>query len=429
MRGAAATDELIGSGTPDADLAPEKLHEIVESALSKIAPGEKVLAIVPDKTRDDNTDLLFPFAFEFLRERKVERFDVLVAQGTHAPMSEAAKRSKLGIGDGRTIPEIGTVLDHRWNDESELMKIGELSVEHVSNITGGLIHDPIDIRINKLLAPGLYDHVLIFGSTSPHEVAGFSGGAKYFFPGVSGRELTNATHWLGALAGIENTIGRIETPVRRLIEAAAEFVTANVICFTTAVTRTAENRLQTHALFAGDIRKSFRAAAAVSAQVHIKHTGRTYRRVIAILDERYDELWLGGKASYKLGAIIEDGGELIIYAPHLSCFSNTHGHLIEKYGYGGISRMKQLVADSAELRDNLCVAAHLAHVVYAERMVRPECFTTKYTIRLASQIERTACEKVNLGYLDPEEFDMRDYENDDDALIVTNAGRDLYVTN
>lgn len=420
-------EKIFGSGSPDADLSPDALRRIIEDALSEISPGEKVLAIVPDKTRDDNTDVLFPFAVEILTERKVERFDALIAQGTHVQMTAPEKCSKLGVGDGKTIPGLGKVFDHRWDDENELVQIGELTAERVAEITGGIFSEAIRVTINRLLAPGNYDHVLIFGATVPHEVAGFAGGAKYFFPGVSGRELTNTTHWLGALAGIENTIGRIETPTRNLIEAAAEFVTANVICFTSVVVREGDDRLRVCALFAGDARQSLRKAAAISSSVHIKYTGRRYRRVVAILDEHYDELWVGGKASYKLGSIIEPGGELIIYAPQLYCFSNTHGETIERYGYGEISRIKRLVAESGELRENLCVAAHLAHVAFASRKDETGAVVQKYGITLASKIDEATCRRVNLGYLDPNDFRREDYESDPDTLIVERAGRDLYL--
>ena len=419
--------EIIGRGSPDADLSAEELRSIVEDALEPIAAGARVLAIVPDKTRDDNTDVLFPFAAEYLREKRVESFDVLVAQGTHVPMTAGEKRLKLGIGDGVTVSDIGTVFDHHWNNPDELIRIGELSAERVAELTGGYYQKSIPLTINRLLAPGVYDVVVIFGATVPHEVAGFAAGAKYFFPGVAGPELTHATHWLGAMAGIENTIGNIETPTRNLIEAAADLISAEVICFTTVVTRDENDRLRTHAMFAGDFRQSLRQAAEISRQVHIKYTGRKYRRVIAILDEHYDELWVGGKASYKLGGIIEPGGELIIYAPQLRCLSETHGELIEQYGYGVIERMQELVAESGELEKNLCVAAHLAHVAFAGRHDEGGRVVPRFTITLASQIDEATCRRVNLGYLDYRDFRTEDYEDDPDTLIVDRAGRDLYL--
>ena len=419
--------DLVGFGSPDADLSAEELRRIVEDAIVRIGPGARVLAIVPDKTRDDNTDILFPFATEFLKSKAVEKLDVLIAQGTHISMTAAEKQAKIGFGDGEKISDLGRVYDHNWSSRDALVQIGELGVEQVKAITNGLYEKPIALTINKLLAPGNYDHVLIFGATVPHEVAGFAGAAKYFFPGVAGPELTHATHWLGALAGIENTIGRIETPTRHLIEAAADFVDAQVIAFTTVVTRDDDDRLRTHGLFAGDFRASLRAGAEISKVVHIKYTGRKYRRVVALLDEHYDELWVGGKASYKLGGIIKDGGELIIYAPQMRCISETHGEIIERYGYAAIEKMQELVAESGELEENLCVAAHLAHVAYAGRHDEHGNIVPRFNITLASQIDEATCRRVNLGYMDFRTFRREDYENDQDTLIVERAGRDLYL--
>ena len=417
----------VGKGAPELDLSPEELRAIIEQALLTVGPEARVLAIIPDKTRDDNTDLLFPFAAEILAERNVAQFDALVAQGTHMPMTEAEKRAKIGLQDGAQAPGLGHIYDHQWNRPEELVNIGELNAERVRELTGGLITEAVSVNLNRLLGPGIYDTVLIFGATVPHEVAGFAGGAKYFFPGVAGPDLTHATHWLGALASIENVIGRVETPTRHMIEAAADFVPARVISLNTVVTRDDENRLRTHALFAGDVREAFRRAADVSRQVHIKYTDRKYRRVVALLDEHYDELWVGGKASYKLGGIIEEGGELIIYAPHLTAISETHGLLIEKYGYAPLDKVREMVALSTELQANLAVAAHLAHVSYAGQRDETGRVVPRYRITMASALDEAMCRRVNLGFLDHRRFRREDYEADPDTLIVERAGRDLYL--
>ena len=417
----------VGKGAADLDLSPEELRAIVEQALLTVGPGARVLAIVPDKTRDDNTDLLFPFAAEILKERGAEQFDALVAQGTHMPMTEEEKRSKVGLGEGASLPLLGSIFDHQWNRPEELVDLGELSAERVSELTGGLINEAVKVNLNRLLAPGVYDTVLIFGATVPHEVAGFAGGAKYFFPGVAGPDLTHATHWLGALASIERVIGRVETPTRHMIEAAAALVPARIISINSVVTRGDDERLRTHALFCGDVREAFRRAAEVSRQVHIKYTGRKYKRVVALLDEHYDELWVGGKASYKLGGIIEEGGELIIYAPHLRAISETHGLLIEKYGYAPIDRVREMVALSTELRSNLAVAAHLAHVSYAGSRDETGKVIPRYTITMASALDEATCRRVNLGFMDHREFRREDYDSDPDTLVVERAGRDLYL--
>jgi hypothetical protein len=343
-------------------------------------------------------------------------------------MNEAEKLSKIGAKSFSDFPNLQNIFDHEWNNPEQLITIGELSREKVRKITGNLFDRPIPLTINRLLVPGNYDTVLIFGATVPHEVAGFAGGAKYFFPGVAGAELTHATHWLAALATIETIIGRIETPTRHLIEAAADFISAEVISFTSVVSRTEENRLQTHAVFAGDFRLALRRSAEVSRQIHIKYTGRKYKRVVALLDEHYKELWLGGKASYRLGAVIEEAGELIIYAPHLTCISETHGEFIERFGgYAPLENVKELVAQSGELQANLCVAAHLTQVAYAGRKTESGETVPRYKITLASQIDAETCRRVNLRFMDYQNFRLADYEDDADTLIVERAGRDLYL--
>jgi nickel-dependent lactate racemase len=397
------------------------LARTVHQALDVIKQGARVLAIIPDKTRDDNTDLLFPIAAEFLARRGVASFDVLVAQGTHPPMSREQKLAKIGVADFE-----GRLFDHRWDQPEELVTLGELSAAMVHELTGGLIEQAVPVSVNKLLAPGVYDVVVVFGATVPHEVAGFAGGAKYFFPGVAGPELTHTTHWLGALAGIENIIGEVETPTRKLIEAAADLISAHVISINSVVSREENGELVTYALFAGEIRDAFRRAADASRRVHIRYTGRKYQRVVALLDPHYDEMWVGGKASYKLGAIVEDGGELIIYAPHLTKLSETHGALIEKYGYAPLESVRDMLGASAELRENLCIAAHLAHVAYAGRTDEHGRVVPRYRITMATGLDEETCRRVNLGYVDHRTLDLDNLRSQSDTLVVKDAGRDLY---
>ena len=419
---------MTGSGiaAPGAGiLTPADLRDTVRNALGGVRPGARVLAVIPDKTRDDNTELLFPMIAEELAARGASTFDALIAQGTHPPMSDTEKRGKIGAGTA-PMPLLGTVFDHHWDDPAELLTLGTLSRAQISSLTDGLMAEDVPVQLNARLAPGRYGLVLVVGAVVPHEVAGFAGGAKYFFPGVAGPELTHLTHWLGALATIERVIGRVETPTRHVIEAAAAMITTPVIGFTSVSTRT-DAGLRTHALFAGGLRETVRQAAEVSAQVHVRHAGRRYRRVVALLDEHYDEMWVGGKASYKLGAIVEDGGELVIYAPHLKGISTTHGRLIEKYGYAPLEQVREMVEGSDELRANLCVAAHLAHVSYAGRVGQDGRIEPRYRITLASSIPEQICRRVNLGYMPYQSLDIEAERRDPDVLVVEHAGRDLYL--
>ena len=322
---------LVGKGSASSVLNAEDFRDIAEQALEAVSADAKVLAVIPDTSRDDSTHVLFPIIDKILRSKGVQRFDALVAQGTHPPISESEKLEKIGLESFD-----GKIFDHEWDKQDQLTNIGRLDADVVAKASCGEFAKSIELTINKLILD--YDLILILGATVPHEVAGFSGGAKYFFPGISGAELTNATHWIGALAGIEKIIGRIETPTRHLIEQAADHINAEIINFSSSVSRNSGSELVTHALFAGDLRLSFREAAEVSREINVKFIDRKYKRVIAVLDKHYTDLWTGGKASYKLGGIIEDGGELVIYAPHLTKISETHGGAIEKFGYAADSK-------------------------------------------------------------------------------------------
>ena len=422
----AQSSKVIGGGHANANLSAAELRDILSQALSTVAPGASVIAIVADRTRDDNTDVLFPLVSQIMADRGLAKLDVLIAQGTHPPMSEADKRAKIGADGRNETPFVGHIFDHEWADSRQLATIGALRGDFVCQLSGGLLNTPIEVKINRLLGGRFYDTVLLFSTTMPHEVAGFSGGAKYFFPGISGPELTHLTHWLGALAGIEATIGRVETPTRHMFEAAADFVPARVISLNSVVTRH-EGRLRTHALFCGDFRGAMRRAAEISRPVHIRYTGRKYMRVVALLDSHYDDLWVGGKASYRLGPVIAEGGSLIIYGPQLRTISKSHGDLIIRYGYAPLEKIRELVARSEELQKNLCVAAHLAHVSFASRRLPDGGIAPRYSITLASGVDSETCEKVNLAYMNPDTFRLSDYDSDPDTLVVPQAGRDLYL--
>ena len=397
------------------------LTRTVHQALDVVKPRARVLAIIPDKTRDDNTDFLFPIAAEFLTRRRVAAFDVLVAQGTHPPMSEAQKLAKIGM-----TSFAGRLFDHRWDQPEELITLGELSAATVRELTGGLIEQAVPVSVNKLLAPGVYDTIVVFGATVPHEVAGFAGGAKYFFPGVAGPELTHTTHWLGALAGIEKIIGEVETPTRKLIEAAADLISADVVSMNSVVSRNESGELVTYACsearFAkrfGVRRKSAGRCTSVTRAASIKPWSRCSIRTTT-------RCGLAAKRVTSWGAIVEDGGELIIYAPHLTKLSETHGALIEKYGYAPLESVRDMLGASPELRENLCIAAHLAHVAYAGRIDDDGRIVPRYRITMATGLDEETCRRVNLGYLDHHALDLESLSSQPDTLLVKDAGRDLY---
>src|SRR5690349_2014952 len=168
---------LVGEGSSAASLDVGQFRQIAADALRSIRPGARVLAVVSDRTRDDNTDLLFPVVSQELARLGASQFDALIAQGTHPAMRDEHKREKIGAGRA-DIPLLGQIFDHHWDRASELATIGTLAGNEVSALTDGLIDEPIPVTINARLASGAYDAILVMGATVPHEVAGFAGAAK-----------------------------------------------------------------------------------------------------------------------------------------------------------------------------------------------------------------------------------------------------------
>ncbi|MFW5771929.1 MAG: lactate racemase domain-containing protein [Phototrophicaceae bacterium] len=207
-------------------LTPEQVRQTLNDGLAGRFAGARVLVLIPDHTRTVPLPLLFRLLVETLRDTR--QLDFMVALGTHPALSEDSLNRLVGISaDQRatTYRHIG-LLNHDWANPEALAHIGTLEKAQIQAIAGDLWHpslgDDTPVRINRRIFD--YDQVLIVGPTFPHEVVGFSGGAKYLFPGISGAEMINTTHWLGALATILNTIGIKDTPVRAMIHAAAEHV-------------------------------------------------------------------------------------------------------------------------------------------------------------------------------------------------------------
>ncbi|NMC54542.1 MAG: DUF2088 domain-containing protein [Chloroflexi bacterium] len=403
-------------------LTEDEIRSALFLNLEKRFSGQRVLVLIPDHTRSMPLPLLFRGLAEALRD--VRKLDFMVALGTHAPLSEESLNQLVGISAEERrarSAQIG-LFNHAWDDPSALVSIGAIEKDEMRRLAGADWHaslpERVEIRINQ--AALSYDHILILGPTFPHEVAGFSGGAKYLFPGISGPEMINATHWLGALAGVLKTIGVKDTPVRAMIHAGAQKVRAPI----TLIAAVVENQALS-GLFIGDYRSAWSAAADLSAQRHIRWCGRTYQRVLSCAQPIYDELWTGAKAMYKLEPVVAPGGELIIYAPHLDTVSRVHGKYIYEIGYHTLPYFLQQWQRFKHVP--LGVLAHSTHVRGAGSM---ENGIEKANIRvtLASKIPAEDCARLNLGYLDPASIRVADWQNreEEGILYVPHAGEILY---
>ncbi|MBE3037431.1 MAG: DUF2088 domain-containing protein, partial [Chloroflexi bacterium] len=320
--------EVIGFGLTDGFLTGDEVDMILADSLAKLPlDGQRVLVLIPDATRTMPLHLFFSLLTVRLLGR-VRALDFMVALGTHPPLDEEALLRLVGLTPEQKAASYPNVnlFNHAWKDPQALVTLGTIPADEIARLIPAeiagvgaqrLVMD-VPVRLNRRILD--YDHLLICGPVFPHEVVGFSGGNKYFFPGIAGSDIIDFTHWLGALITSRRTIGVKDTPMRRVIDRAAAMIPRprHALCSVVTTEGIA-------GLFCGVPEAAWSAAADLSAQRHIHWCDRPYRRALAVLPRMYDELWVGAKGMYKLEPVIADGGELIIYAPHLKRVSAVHG--------------------------------------------------------------------------------------------------------
>jgi nickel-dependent lactate racemase len=405
-----------------AHLSPEAIRETLNDGLAGRFAGRKVLVLVPDHTRTVPLPALFRLLVDLLRE--AETLDFMVALGTHPPLSERELQKLVGITAEERRAAFAHVglFNHAWDQPGELVQVATLARDQVQAIAGDVWHPSLggDVPVNINRRIYAYEHVLILGPTFPHEVVGFSGGAKYLFPGISGPEMINVSHWLGALKGVRRTIGIQDTPVRELVHAAAAHVTTPVTLIALVVVGEG-----LAGMFVGDLYEAWRAAADLSAERHILWFDRPFRKVLSWAPPMYDELWTGAKAMYKLDPVVADGGEVVIYAPHLDRVSRVHGDHIYEIGY---HVLPYFLAQWQRFRHiPLGVLAHSTHVrgdgSYADGVEQ-----ARVQVTLSSRIPPEDCHRLALGYLDPARVDPEEWQGREaeGVLYVPKAGEMLY---
>jgi len=382
--------------------------------------GKRVLLIVPDHTRTAPVGLLFKTLHAQLGDA-VSRLDVMIALGTHPPLNEEAICQRLEISLDERRAAYGRVgfFNHEWNNPAALREIGTLAAAEVAQLTGGLFAMDVPVEVNKRIFD--YDQVIIVGPVFPHEVVGFSGGNKYLFPGVGGPRILNFFHWLGGVVTNPMIIGNKWTPVRRVVDRAGSLVTVPKLCFCMVVAP--DKSLA--GLFVGAPESAWDGASDLSKQLHITYKDRPFHTILSCCPPMYDELWVAGKCMYKLEPVLADGGELIIYAPHLNVVSLSHGKVILEIGYH--CRDYFLKQWDKFKHHPWGVMAHCTHVyglgTYANGVETPRARVT-----LASQIPESVCKQINLGYRDPRGIRPEDFTNREaeGLLLVPKAGEMLY---
>lgn len=402
-------------------LSPTEVSSRVHSFLASLSLDKKrVLLVVPDSTRTAPIGPMFRAIFAALNER-TSALDVMIALGTHPPMSDEQINARLEISSHERVTTFAGVgcFNHEWNNPDALFLLGTIPEREIAQLSGGLFSMDVPVTFNKT-ALG-YDHLLILGPVFPHEVVGFSGGNKYLFPGIGGPEILNFFHWLGAVISNARIIGHGPTPVRRVVDRAARMVPVP----TSAICLVVSPANELVGLSCGSPEEAWQEAAQLSSEVHIVRKPRAFKTVLSRCPPMYDDLWVGGKAMYKLEPVVADGGELIIYAPHITEISSVHGALIERIGY---HCRDYFLSDWDKFKElPWGVLAHSTHV-RGQGVMEGGVEKCRIRVTLATGISRETCERINLGYRDPASIRVEEFENreGEGVLYVAKAGEMLY---
>jgi lactate racemase len=412
---------VIGRGYEDGrKLEAAEIEDLcVRGFDSMTLDGKSLLVIIPDGTRSVPLDVMFPIFYKHLSGR-VKDLHFLIALGTHPPMSEEKIAERVGLTPYELKHEYSAakIFNHRWDLPDTMVEIGKIPAEEIEEISGGLFREELPVPINKMVLD--YDQLIILGPTFPHEVVGFSGGNKYFFPGISGDELVHFFHWLGAVISNPLVNGNKWTLPRKVVDRAAEFIKVPVTNFDMV-----EKGGALAGLYIGPTREAWSKAADLSSKLHVRYVNRKYKSVLGVAPQMYDDIWTAGKVMYKLEPVIEKGGELIIFAPHIDEVSYTHGTILDQIGY----HCRDYFLKQIEKFDGVPrgIMAHSTHV-RGGGTFEDAVENCDVKVTLATAIPEERCRQINLGYRDPDSIDMDEWRGREDEgyLFVPKAGETLY---
>jgi nickel-dependent lactate racemase len=408
-------------GGPEQLLSEEQVTTFINQQLAGAdLDGRSVCIVIPDGTRSCPLPLLLRAVHGALAGR-VSRMSALVALGTHAAMDEQHLGVHLGCsaeGVAAAYPGL-SVINHEWWDPTTFVSLGTISAERIGELSGGRLRESVDVRLNRAVVE--HDVALVVGPVFPHEVVGFSGGNKYFFPGVAGQEVIDLSHWLGALITSAAIIGtRGITPVRALIDEAASMIPSQKLAICVVV-ESGSDRL--HSVSFGDPQSSWAAAADVSAETHVRYLDAPVTKVLSVMPTRYEDIWTAAKGFYKLEPVVADGGEVILYAPHITQIAAMHpeidqiGYHCRDYFVKQWDRFKGV---------HWGVLAHSTHLRGAGTYDEETGERCRLTVTLATGIPEAVVRAANLNYRDPATVDLAAFAADPDTLVVPQAGEVLF---
>ena len=399
-------------------LSESQVRETMAKAFDNLnVRGKRVLVIIPDGTRSGPLGLFYKLLVELVKPQ-VKALDFLIALGTHPEMNDEAIARRLETTPGDWTRRGIRVFNHEWWKPESFYTAGVIPADEIAQITNGMLKLEVSVTLNKLILD--YDYLLVCGPVFPHEVVGISGGSKYLFPGIAGDEIINVTHWIGALLTSYSIIGTKNTAVRAVIERAAQMVNVPKLgcCYVV-------DGDGVEGVYVGDLREAWSAAAEQAAQTHVVYVDKPLPRVLSVMPHMYDDIWTAAKGMYKMEPAIADGGEVIIYAPHITEISYVHGKHIEAIGYHVRDYfVKQWDKFKHYPWGTLAHSTHLRGIGEYDAVRGIE--TPRIRVTLATQISPERCKNVNLGYLDPNTINPEEWRASNKAFVVPKAGEMLY---
>lgn len=415
----------------DGELTEEQLGEIIKESLKDFNSVKKVLLIHPDYTRTDFSDKIIPLIYKELKKKGMSQIDSLNAGGTHREMTEIEIRKKLGLSSQINFNHF---YKHEYNDPQQLVTVGEISAAFVAEKTKGELSQSIPVVVNKLITED-YDLIVALGGTLPHEAAGYAGGLKIFFPGISGSGVIALLHWAAVLIGIPRIIGTVNNPAREVINQGSSYIFDQIKAPTISfnmVFEEGEKEVIPKGIYTGmgygGFIETYQKAAKASSRLHIIYIDQPLKFAVQVIDKSYDEIWTAGKGSYKLQSpgVMAKGGEIIIYAPHINCFHSRPemDFALRKIGYHCKDYVKEYLKSNPEFSKN--VAAHVINVRGAGNFdVNSGKEEFDFKITLATGISKEICESVGLGYRNPDSIHRENFIRPG-KLWIENGGKYLY---
>ncbi|MBT4692092.1 MAG: DUF2088 domain-containing protein [Planctomycetaceae bacterium] len=345
-----------GEGSAETSISADEMRTVLVQVFQTLGARNKVLAIPPDFTRfHSRAGALTSMTYEYYQDKLV---DIMPALGTHVPMP-AWQLDKMFEGVPHEL-----FREHRWRDD--VLTVGQVPAEFVSQVTAGIWEKPWPAQMNKLVFEGGHDLILSIGQVVPHEVIGMANYNKNIFVGTGGVQGINESHFIGAAYGMERMMGRADTPLRKILNYAQDNFCQHLplVYVLTVVGSDRDGNLVTRGLFIGDDVECFEKASELSAAVNFQQLDEEFDKVVVYLDpQEFHSTWLGNKAIYRTRMAIADGGELIVLAPKVKTFGEDSqiDALIRKYGYRTTPEIMKFMDDNEDLQNNLSAVAHLMH--------------------------------------------------------------------